>query len=89
MYIAACVVRKDTGPSREALGYFMERAERIAESLQLAMFGFPGLPVKRAQFFRRLRMAAFGELLPKRGTRTSGGSESFSGRLTGCAFAPN
>ena len=55
MYIAACVVRKDTGPSREALGYFMERAERIAESLQLAMFGFPGLPVKRAQFFRRLR----------------------------------
>lgn len=37
----------DTAPSREAADYFMERAERIAESLQLAMFGFPGLPRKR------------------------------------------
>jgi hemoglobin len=39
---------EDTAPSKEAVGYFMERAERIAESLQLAMFGFPGLPVKRS-----------------------------------------
>ncbi len=38
---------KDTAPAPEAIDYFMERAERIAESLQLAMFGFPGLPVKR------------------------------------------
>ncbi len=37
----------DTAPSPEAVDYFMERAERIAESLQLAMFGFPGLPRKR------------------------------------------
>jgi hemoglobin len=37
----------DTAPTREAVDYFMERANRIAESLQLAMFGFPGLPVKR------------------------------------------
>lgn len=37
----------DTAPSEAAIGYFMERANRIAESLQLAMFGFPGLPVKR------------------------------------------
>lgn len=39
---------EDTAASQEAVAYFMERAERIAESLQLAMFGFPGLPVKRA-----------------------------------------
>ena len=38
---------EDTAPTPEAVGYFMERARRIAESLQLAMFGFPGLPVKR------------------------------------------
>jgi hemoglobin len=34
---------KDTAPSPEAIDYFMERAERIAESLQFAMFGMPGL----------------------------------------------
>ena len=39
---------EDTAASQEAVAYLMERAERIAESLQLAMFGFPGLPVKRA-----------------------------------------
>jgi hemoglobin len=38
---------QDTSPTPEAVDYFMERANRIAESLQLAMFGFPGLPVKR------------------------------------------
>ena len=37
----------DTAPSQEVSDYFIERAERIAESLKLAMFGFPGLPVKR------------------------------------------
>jgi hemoglobin len=35
---------EDTAATPEAVAYFMERAERIAESLQLAMFGFPGLP---------------------------------------------
>ena len=39
---------EDTAPSPEAVAYFMERAERIAESLQLAMFGFPGLARKRS-----------------------------------------
>lgn len=39
---------EDTAPSLEAVAYFMERAERIAESLQLAMYGFPGLPRKRS-----------------------------------------
>ena len=34
---------EDTAPSAEAVPYFMERAERIASSLQLAMFGLPGL----------------------------------------------
>lgn len=34
----------DTAASPEAVEYFMERAERIAESLQIAMFGTPGLP---------------------------------------------
>jgi hemoglobin len=38
---------EDTAPTQDAVGYFMERAERIAESLQLAMFGLPGLPVSR------------------------------------------
>ena len=35
---------EDTAPSAEAIPYFMERAERIARSLQLAMFGLPNLP---------------------------------------------
>ena len=41
----------DTAPSPEAAAYFMERAERIAESLKLAMFGLPGLgaPPQRAE----------------------------------------
>ncbi len=34
---------EETAPSREAIVYFMERAERIAQSVQLAMFGAPGL----------------------------------------------
>lgn len=34
---------EDTAAAPETVAYFMERAERIAESLQLAMFGFPGL----------------------------------------------
>lgn len=34
---------KDTAPSPAAVIYFMERAERIANSLQLAMFGLPSL----------------------------------------------
>lgn len=34
---------KDTAPTPGAVTYFMERAERIAKSLQLAMFGIPGL----------------------------------------------
>jgi hemoglobin len=38
----------DTAPTPGAIDYFMERAERIAESLQLAMFGIPGLPVRGA-----------------------------------------
>jgi hemoglobin len=38
---------EDTASTPEAVAYFMVRANRIAESLQLAMFGFPGLPVKR------------------------------------------
>lgn len=36
-------VLEKTAPSPEAVPYFMERAERIAESLKLAMFGLPGL----------------------------------------------
>lgn len=36
----------DTAPSPEAVLYFMERAQRIAQSLKLAMFGIPGLPKK-------------------------------------------
>lgn len=39
---------EDTAPTPEAVAYVIERAERIAESLQLAMFGFPGLPVNRS-----------------------------------------
>ena len=34
---------EDTAPSPAAVLYFMERAERIAQSLQLAMFGLPEL----------------------------------------------
>lgn len=34
---------EDTAPSPEAIDYFMVRAERIAESLKLAIFGMPGL----------------------------------------------
>jgi len=33
----------DIAPSPETTTYFMERAERIAKSLQLALFGIPGL----------------------------------------------
>jgi len=35
---------EETAPSQEVVDYFMERAERIAESLKLAMFGVPSLP---------------------------------------------
>lgn len=35
----------DTAPSKEAVDYFMERANRIAQSLKLALFGMPGLPL--------------------------------------------
>jgi hemoglobin len=35
---------EETAPSAEAVPYFMERAERIAKSLQLAMLGAPSLP---------------------------------------------
>jgi len=34
----------DTAPTPEAIPYFMERAERIAQSLQLALFGYSGIP---------------------------------------------
>ncbi len=34
---------EDTAPTPAAIDYFMERADRIASSLQLAMFGLPGL----------------------------------------------
>ena len=35
---------EDTAPTAEAAAHFMDRAERIAESLQLAMFGLDGVP---------------------------------------------
>jgi hemoglobin len=38
---------EEIAPTPEAVDYMMVRADRIAESLKLAMFGFPGLPVKR------------------------------------------
>ena len=38
---------EDTAPTPAAVPYFMERAERIAESLHLAMFGGPELPRQR------------------------------------------
>lgn len=34
---------KDTAPTTGAVAYFMEKAERIAQSLKFAMFGLPGL----------------------------------------------
>lgn len=34
---------RETAATPQAVDYFMERAKRIAESLQLAMFGSPGL----------------------------------------------
>ena len=39
------VTLKDTAPSEAAVPYFMERANRIAQSLKLAIFGMPGLPL--------------------------------------------
>ncbi|MEH6490165.1 group III truncated hemoglobin [Hyphomonas oceanitis] len=39
-------VLEDTAPSPEAVPYFMERAQRIAKSLQLAMFGLQNLPTR-------------------------------------------
>lgn len=38
---------EDTAPTPEATKYFMERAERIAASLKLAIFGMPGLGAPR------------------------------------------
>lgn len=35
---------RDTAPTEGAVRYFMERASRIAQSLQFAMFGLPGFP---------------------------------------------
>lgn len=35
---------RDTAPAPGAVRYFMERASRIAQSLQYAMFGLHGLP---------------------------------------------
>jgi hemoglobin len=35
---------EELAPSPEVVSYFMERADRIARSLQLAMFGLPNLP---------------------------------------------
>lgn len=34
---------KDTAPTPELVDYFMKRANRIAQSLRLALFGIPGL----------------------------------------------
>jgi hemoglobin len=39
-------VLEEISPSPLTVAYFMERAERIAQSLQLAMFGLPGLGEK-------------------------------------------
>ncbi len=36
----------DIAPSTETVDYFMQRADRIAKSLQLAMYGLPGLPTR-------------------------------------------
>ncbi len=38
---------KETASSPQTVSYFMVRAERIADSLKLAMFGLPGLPLER------------------------------------------
>ena len=38
---------EETAPTPQAVEYFMQRAERIAESLKLAIFGMPGLGVPR------------------------------------------
>jgi len=38
---------EETAPSPGAVDYFMERAERIGQSLQLAMFGVPGIAKKK------------------------------------------
>lgn len=35
---------RDTAPTEGAVNYFMGRANRIAQSLQFAMFGLPSLP---------------------------------------------
>ncbi len=45
---------KDTASTSEAVDYFMERAERIAQSLRLAMFGIPGLGVPKYESVKRL-----------------------------------
>lgn len=39
----------DTAPSPAAAEFFMERAERIAESLKLAMYSLPGLGAPKAR----------------------------------------
>ncbi len=39
---------EDTAPKPATVLYFMERAERIAKSLQLALFCIPGLKMPRA-----------------------------------------
>ena len=39
---------EDTAASAEVVAHFMDRAERIAESLQLAMFGLDGVPRVRS-----------------------------------------
>lgn len=39
---------EETAPSPAVVPYFMERAERIAESLKLALFGVPGLGETRS-----------------------------------------
>lgn len=38
---------RDTAATPEAIHYFMERAGRIAQSLQYALFGLEGLPLHR------------------------------------------
>jgi len=38
---------EDTAPTPGAVAYFMERAQRIATSLQLAMFGLPELQLQK------------------------------------------
>lgn len=38
---------EETAPTPEAVSFFMERAERIAQSLQMAIFGLDGIVEKR------------------------------------------